>query len=98
MQVHTWTKDNITSILQRLITNRLTHLLHQIGVPCGSKAGTDRKSCCGIGVRVVLTLGVNMYAGRSVTQHGGRNTQPLNSHGDTCCAGNQSFLVSQHGS
>ena len=75
MQVHARSQNHVAAILLGLITNSLSHLVHQVGVPGRSQARADREGCGIIGLVASLTCRVDTYTGRTVGKHSGRNAQ-----------------------
>ena len=97
MQVQSRTQHHITAILQCLITNGLTHLFHQLRVPCRSQTGAHRKTCGIVRLGVALTNGVDVYASRSVCQYRSRDAQSRNGYRQTSSTSHQFLLVAHHG-
>ena len=98
MQVQARTQDNVTTILQCFVANGLTHLFHQFRVPRRGQTCANGESCSIVGLGVPFTLGVNVYASRSITKYSGGNTQSVNAYRCTSSTSHQLLLMSHHGS
>ena len=97
VQVHAWSQHDVDTIFQRLVADGLSHLFHQVGVPrrCQTRADGESRGIERLGSAVAV--GVDVYPGRSVGHHGGRDAQPVDGHGGARSPGHQFLLVTQHG-
>ena len=98
MQVHAWSQNHITAILQGLFTDGFAHFAHQIGVPGRGQTGSYGETCGIIVTAVALAMRIYMHSCRTITLHSSRNSQTRNSHCRSCSTRDKLFLVSQHGS
>ena len=97
VQVHAWAQYDIDTIFQRLVTDGLTYLLHQLGIPGGGQTGADGESCGIVAVGVIVALGVYMYSGRTVGNHRGGDAQTGNLYCGSGSTSHISLLVTEHG-
>ena len=97
MQVHTRAQNHVAAILLGLITNSLSHLVHQVGVPGRSQARADREGGGIIGLVGTLTCRVDTYTGRTVGKHSGRNAQTWYGRRCTCSTSHQVGLATHYG-
>ncbi|CDD20219.1 unknown [Prevotella sp. CAG:732] len=96
MQVHTRSEHNITAILQGFITDSLTHLAHQVGIPGRSQTGSNRETSSKVATAVTVAMGIDMNTGRTITLYGSRNTKTRNGHGSTGSTRHELLLMSEH--
>ena len=97
MQIHARTQNDVTAIFQGLVANGLPYLLYQLCIPRRCQTGTNRETCCGIAVRIVVATGINMDTGRTVGHYRSRNAQTLDSHRRASRSCHQFLLMAQHG-
>ena len=96
MQVHTRSEHNITAILQGFVTDSLTHLAHQVGVPGRSQTGSNRETGSKIATAVTFAMSINMNTGRTITLNGSRNAETRDGYSSTRSTRHEPLLMSEH--
>ena len=71
----TRSEHNITAILQGFVTDSLTHLAHQVGVPGRSQTGSNREAGGKVATAVTFAMSIDMNSGRTITLNGSRNAE-----------------------
>ena len=85
MEVHARAEDDVTAVFLGLVTDGLTHLSDEFGVPGRSETGTDGE---GGGVESLVGAfagGVDAHTGRTIGKDGGGDAQSGN--GGRCTGG-----------
>ena len=96
MQVHTRSEHNITAILQGFVTDSLTHLAYQVGVPSRSQTGSDRETGGKVATAVTFAMSIDMNTGRTITLNSCRNTETRDGYCSTRSTRHELLLVSEH--
>ena len=97
VQVHARTEYDVDAIFQCLVADGAPHLLHQVGVPAGGETGADGESRGKERLVGIVSMGVDMYAGRTVSHYRGRDAQSGYGYRRASCSCHEFLLVSQHG-
>ena len=87
----------IHAVFQNLVTDSLTHTLHKLLVPRGSKQSPYGEMGAIISSSVSLTRRVDTESCRTVGQDYGRNAEPGNGVSGSGRTGNQAACLTHHG-
>ena len=96
MNVHTWSEENVSTILENLVTHCCGELFNTLGVPHTCENGTYRETCTEISVRIVFTSWRDAQTCRTVREDSRRNAKALDRTCCTCCTWYEGSCGSSH--